>query len=153
VWNEYSDITKFLVTTAKKFRTLTRCTNFSVVLGRSRSSSLSFQCIVSIIWILIMCWCRYVKCSIVYKERCLQLTICAYYTWEMALNISLDLWFGIWEETREDNGTTASINFLLNSERTFRQYGSPDDVYRGHMTTAFCSVIMKLYWGGCGRKP
>lgn len=53
------------------------------VVGLKEVSSLLFQCIISILWELI----------ILFKEESLQFTICAYHPWEMMLNISLDASF------------------------------------------------------------
>jgi hypothetical protein len=38
-------------------------------------------------------WCGYVKCSILNKGDDLRLSICACYSWEMALNVGLDVSF------------------------------------------------------------
>jgi hypothetical protein len=53
-----------------------------------------------------------VKCSALYKGRCLKLTICVCYSWEMALVEGLDMSFddvrnqgGIRERAGEDNST------------------------------------------------
>jgi hypothetical protein len=52
----------------------------------SRSQKVSsLQCIMCVLWVLIIFWCGYVKCSILYKINDLGLIICACYSWEMAL--------------------------------------------------------------------
>jgi hypothetical protein len=70
-------ITRFKVSTVTYCPVLTRCVIISYIVGHERASSLLFQCIVSILWILTILWCRHVKCSILEKEGSLQLTICA----------------------------------------------------------------------------
>jgi hypothetical protein len=49
---------------SNEFRALTSCMNVSYVLDHAWASSLLFHCGVSVLWLLIMLWCGYVKCSI-----------------------------------------------------------------------------------------
>jgi hypothetical protein len=79
-------IMQFRVTIATKCRQLK--------LGYERANTLLFQCIVSVLWVLIIFRCRYVKCSVLYKADGLRLTICACYSWQMTLNVSFDASFG-----------------------------------------------------------
>jgi hypothetical protein len=46
-----------------------RCLNVSSVARHEQASSLLFQCIMSILCILIVFWCGYVKCSTLYTEH------------------------------------------------------------------------------------
>jgi hypothetical protein len=57
-------ITQFQVTVVTNCRALTYCVNVIYVVCQERASSLFFQYILSILWILIKCWCGYVKCII-----------------------------------------------------------------------------------------
>jgi hypothetical protein len=53
-----------------------------------------------------------IYCSILYKEDGLQVNICVRYSWEMALNMSLDNmwdWKGLWETAGEVNSMEAYI--------------------------------------------
>jgi hypothetical protein len=61
-------------------------------------------------------WCEYVKCSILYKRDGLRFTTCACYSWEMALNVGLDVpfdnmqnWKEIQEQAREIKNAKAYI--------------------------------------------
>jgi hypothetical protein len=52
----------------------------------------------------------YVKFSILSEEDSLQLTICECYSWEMALQVGLDVWFdwkGVWEDGGKVNSAKA----------------------------------------------
>jgi hypothetical protein len=71
---------------------LTRCCTYvSYVVRHERS--LLFQCIVSILWLLTVFRCGYVKCSTLCQEDGSWLIICAWYSWEMTLNVGLDVSF------------------------------------------------------------
>jgi hypothetical protein len=70
--------------------------------SRSWTRNQSFVCIVPIMWILIFC-CGCVKCSILCKVDNIWFTICACFSWEMALNVGLGASFdnvvtmyGVW---------------------------------------------------------
>jgi hypothetical protein len=52
-----------------------------------------FQCIVSILQVLITFSCGYVKCNILYKGESLRLIICGCYSLEMASNVGLGVSF------------------------------------------------------------
>jgi hypothetical protein len=72
---------------------LRRCMNVNCVAGTiQRSEQTYFWCIVSIVWILIICLCGYVKCRL-YKGDGLRLNIYAYNSWWMVFNIDLDASF------------------------------------------------------------
>jgi hypothetical protein len=62
------------------------------VIGHERASSL-FHCILSMLWVLIMFWCGYVKCNLLWNTDGLRLTVCVCYWWEMALNVAKDVLF------------------------------------------------------------
>jgi hypothetical protein len=53
--------------------------------------SILFQCIVSILCVMLILWCGCMKYSILYKGGGLRLIIYACYSWEMALNFGLDV--------------------------------------------------------------
>jgi hypothetical protein len=55
---------QFQFTIATNCQALTRCMKVSYVEGQEGASSLLFQCIVSILRVLIVFWCVYVRCSI-----------------------------------------------------------------------------------------
>jgi hypothetical protein len=55
----------------------------------SEQSSVS----VHLLRVLIVFYCGCMKCSILYKTCGLELTVCAYYFWEMALDAGLDASF------------------------------------------------------------
>jgi hypothetical protein len=55
----------------------------------------------------------YVKCSILYQGENLGLTVCACYSWEMALIIGLENWKGIGEKEGEVKSLKAC---MLNHE-------------------------------------
>jgi hypothetical protein len=57
------------------------------------SKQVLFECIVSIMWVLIIIWCVYVKCSILSKGDSLKLTLCVCYSWEVALKVDLEASF------------------------------------------------------------
>lgn len=61
--DEGSKITQYRVTTAMNCRALIFCLNISYVVGDERAISLSFRCILSILWVLKTFWCGYVKCN------------------------------------------------------------------------------------------
>jgi hypothetical protein len=82
-----------------------------------RDISLLFRCIVCILRAMIMFWCRYVKCGMLYRLEGFGLNICAYYSWEMALHVGLGVQFdnmygckGIRENAKEVNSTKACIS-------------------------------------------
>jgi hypothetical protein len=86
----------------------------SNVVSYKRTSSLMFQCIVSILWVLVIFWCLYVKC-VYYVGGCLLLKICACYSLQMVGNVAfyasydnIQNWIGIREEG-EVNNTEACI--------------------------------------------
>jgi hypothetical protein len=56
--------------------------------GRSRrKKQIICQSFVSVLWLLIIFWFGYVKCSALYEGRGLRLIICSCYLWEMVLNV------------------------------------------------------------------
>jgi hypothetical protein len=65
------------------------CIKVIYTVGYKPASSLLVQCIVSILRVLILFWCGYVKRSVLYKGAGLRMTICAGYSCEMALSTSL----------------------------------------------------------------
>jgi hypothetical protein len=67
--------------------------NEGYVVGHVLERSIMFQCVVSILWAIIIFLCGYVKRSMLYKGNCLRFTVCACYSWEMALNVGLDASF------------------------------------------------------------
>lgn len=69
-WDKSSEITHFCAIIATNCWTLRSYMKGSYVVGHERPISLSFQCIVSILWIFIIIWCGYLKISIglLYKE-------------------------------------------------------------------------------------
>jgi hypothetical protein len=81
-------ITQFQAT-VKICQVLTCCRNVNCVVGQKRVSNPMFQCIVSIMWVLIF-WYWYVDFSILHKGCGLRLTICSCYSSQMALNIGFD---------------------------------------------------------------
>jgi hypothetical protein len=57
---------------------------------------------------MVTVWREYVNCTILYKADCLRLNICACYSWEMALNVGLEVsfdnmkdWKGIRQKYKE----------------------------------------------------
>jgi hypothetical protein len=60
-------ITEFQVSIATNCKASTRGMNVSYAVGHELVSSLLFQCIVSILWVLITFWCGYMECSILYR--------------------------------------------------------------------------------------
>jgi hypothetical protein len=65
-------VTQFRVKLATNVRALTRRMNSEVL----------FQCIVPIVWVLVIFWCGYVMCSVLYNGNCLRLTVHVCYSWE-----------------------------------------------------------------------
>jgi fatty acid desaturase len=76
-----TDITQFRVTITTNCRVLTRYTNVSYAVSYEQVSHVFFQCIVSILWALIMFWCDHVT-----KET----TIYESHSWDTALNVGLN---------------------------------------------------------------
>jgi hypothetical protein len=72
--------------------------------GHERVSSLLFQCIVSVMQILILFWCEYVKCRELYELNALGFINCLCYLWETVFNVGF--------YTSFDNG----INIKLKSQ-------------------------------------
>jgi hypothetical protein len=85
--NVDSQILQFQVTLTTNYRVLTYSVNISYVVGRTIEAFL-FQYIVSILWLLVILWCGYVKCTILRKADGLRLNICACCLLEMSFNIS-----------------------------------------------------------------
>jgi hypothetical protein len=99
------------------------CMQGSYVVGHERANSLLFQSIVSILWVLIVFSCGYLKCSILYKGNGLQLTVCACYLWEMTLNVGLDALFDNiydWKAIREKKGEVNSTKACTVNDDTSR---------------------------------
>jgi hypothetical protein len=71
-------------------RALTRCMNVSAALWSWWTRRFLYQCIVHILWVMIIFWSGYVSYSILYKGNGLQLTVSGCYSWEMALNFGLN---------------------------------------------------------------
>jgi hypothetical protein len=62
------------------------------VVRHKRASSFYFS-VMSILRLLIIFLCGYVKCSMVCKGDGLRLTICVGCSWEKALNVCIDMSF------------------------------------------------------------
>jgi hypothetical protein len=60
---ESSDITQFRTTIATNCRVLTRCMEVSYLVGHERRSSLLFQRVLSVLWLLTINWGQNVKCN------------------------------------------------------------------------------------------
>jgi hypothetical protein len=71
-WGFIVVIKQFGVTIATNYQALTRCMKVSYVVGYERVSIILVQCIVSIVWKLIILLCGYTNCVIPYKDTCLQ---------------------------------------------------------------------------------
>jgi hypothetical protein len=94
--------TQFHVVIASNSRMLKRCMNICYVIGYERATSPLFQCMFySVITDNILMW-NY-KVSIMSKGDCLRLTLCACYSWEMAIQVGLDASFdNMWDDTEAD---------------------------------------------------
>jgi hypothetical protein len=66
---------------------ITCCMKVIYVDGHERENNLLFQCIVSILRVLIIFQCEYVYYSVLYKGGGLELAICACYPWDSELNV------------------------------------------------------------------
>lgn len=64
------------------------------VVHHKEANSLLFQCIVSFLWALIF-WCGYVKCNVLYKGNCLQVTSCLCYIF-VGDHVKHGYWCIIW---------------------------------------------------------
>jgi hypothetical protein len=91
--------------------------------SRSRTSEMSFVSVYRD-WSQSMdniCGC--VKCSILYKEHGLQYIICACYSWEMSLNVSLDISFDNmwgWNGIQKKAGEVTSSKSCTSDETSLR---------------------------------
>jgi hypothetical protein len=113
-------ILQFQVAIPTNCRPLT-CMNIIYVLGHEGANSLSFRCIASILWILTVFWCGYVKSSILYNGDGLQFNICACYWWQMALEFGLGVSFDNiykWKGIREKSGEVNSTKAYITSDET-----------------------------------
>jgi hypothetical protein len=81
-------------TLAKNFRSLTHCMNVTYVVAHEWASSLLFRFIAPTLWVLTIFWFGYVNCSFLYNGDGLQLIIYACDSWEIALNVCIEVSFG-----------------------------------------------------------
>jgi hypothetical protein len=79
-------------------------------------------CVLYVLWVVIILWCGYVRCTVLHKGDGLRLTICACYLWEMTLNLCLRVsfdnmqdWKGIREKAKKVSNTKAYITNDKNS--------------------------------------
>jgi hypothetical protein len=61
--DDSSEITQFWITTSSNCQALTCCMSISYAVGHELASMFLFQCVMSILWELILFWCGNVKCS------------------------------------------------------------------------------------------
>jgi hypothetical protein len=97
---------------SKNCQVLTCCMGVSYEVRSKEASSLLFHCILNTLWAMIIFWCGYVKCDVLYKIDCVWLIIHACHLWEMPINIGLNIplnnmeeWKGMWDEPKEVNST------------------------------------------------
>jgi hypothetical protein len=96
--------TQFQDTLATACWALTRCTNVSYVVSHEWASSLLFRVITSVLWVLTIFWCGYVKCNVLFNGNCLRLIIYACDSWETGLKLCTEVSFGKmqgWKRARD----------------------------------------------------
>jgi hypothetical protein len=111
-------IVSFQVTIPTNFRALTSCMNVNYVVGHEELENLFLQCIVSILWVLIISWCGYTtKCGILHKRYGLQLIIRAFYLGNW--------WYLVVNKTVKINQSNCSHWFYLIVATCFGQHLGP----------------------------
>jgi hypothetical protein len=111
---------QFQVTGATSCQELTSFMGVNYTVEHKLKNSILFQCIVSILWVLIIFWYGYVKCRIPYQGYNLRLVVLA---WKMALNVGFDTSFynkKDWKETRENAREVSSTKAYVTNDETPR---------------------------------